>query len=197
MEVSMTTFLDFVSKAGNPKITCVRVAKEQYGQEYERARDYWLPLRNSIVSMHAASGDSDQLDVVVKNAHPKKAANYKACVKQYKRWMRGKRFSGWESSSSVLWSSGGLNVRVNPELVLSVDGKPRVVKLYFKAEKLTATRSSAGLALLHSTWGNKGKVGLLEVQRGILHEMPPSASPGQAVLLAGEAAMFVALWNEL
>jgi hypothetical protein len=197
MEVSMTTFLDFMSKAGSPKITCVKSAKRQYAEEYSTAKDYYLPLRSAIVHMHANGEPASALDAVVKGAHLKKAENYRESVKAYKRWMRGKTIIRWQAPPSVSWTCNGLEVRVNPELALSVNGQRKIIKLYFKAEKLTATRISAGLHLIGSAIGPGSSPAVLEVRRGLLHEPGPTSVPGLDVLLQGEAAMFATLWNAL
>jgi hypothetical protein len=174
MEIYLTTFLDFVSKSGTPKITVVRAAKAKEGQPYEVSQDYWLPLRSAMVSLHANDGSPDDLDKVIKSVNAKKAENYELCIKAHKRWMKGKKFTAWKSAPSAPWTSGNLSVRIKPELVHTVDGVPRVTKLYFNAERLTPARAGAALFLLQSTYGKFGTPGVLEVRRGVLHEAAPA-----------------------
>lgn len=194
MEISSSTFIDFVTKSGTSKITCVRRAKEQYGLPYEVCKDYWLPLRQTIIKMHTNSLSATELDSLVSTVHSRKVDNYRACIKGYKRWMRGKHFTNWIGSSASVWSSNGLDVRVNPELTMSVDGQPMVVKMYFKADRITASRLSTVLHLLSSTVAAPGVgVGVLDVRRGTLHTAGP-AVPGIAALLAGEAQTFINIW---
>ena len=105
-----------------------------------------------------------------------------------------------ESPPKVIWESGALSVRVNPELGIRVDGVDHYVKLYFKKAPLTKQRLAMALHLLEtSTRGARPagtQVAILDVRRGVLHV--PSRPPRMAgVLLEAEANYFVDLWNLL
>jgi hypothetical protein len=197
MKIYMTAFLDFVSKSGTPKITSVRAAKAKEGQPYEAGKDYWMPLRSAMIHLHANDGDAQDLDKVIKSVSAKKAGNYELCIKAHKRWMKGKSFTKWKSAPASQWKSGKLTVHVKPELVHTVDGVPRVTKLYFNADRLTPARVGAALFMLQSTCGHLGTPGILEVRRGVLHELPADQIKAQAPLIIGEAGTFATIWDSL
>src|SRR3972149_4835541 len=118
-EISLTTFVDFVLASGTARITCVRNAKEMYGQEYHPKFDFWQPLRNAIQELHHNNQDKTKLNAVLGElSDKKKLAAYEKCVRAYQQWMGRKRFQ-WVGCDSAPWQYGDLSVRVNPELGLS------------------------------------------------------------------------------
>jgi predicted naringenin-chalcone synthase len=96
-----------------------------------------------------------------------------------------------------VWASGGLEVTISPELWLEIEGQSKVIKLYFKAEKLSQHKVNLSLRLLDTTFGNLGHVGILDVRQGRLYEQTTEPPEGIDALLASEAAGLTALWNLL
>ncbi len=58
--VSLTTFVDFINKAGPPKMTVVRNWLDD--DEYDPRKDYWKRLRDGIVNVHSRGLSLDSLD---------------------------------------------------------------------------------------------------------------------------------------
>jgi hypothetical protein len=71
-EISLTDFVDFVVRSGPAKVTKVREIRER--GPYAPALDFWKPLREGIVSFHAAgSTDKRELDRILRGiTDPKK-----------------------------------------------------------------------------------------------------------------------------
>jgi hypothetical protein len=188
-KVSMTTFMDFVSKAGTTKVTVVKNFKNG---DYSPATDFYKAVREAIVDVHATGKPKATLDLVLSGIKdPKKVAHYPAIVAGHKKFM-GKRKFGWFKPPNASWSGGGLRVSVNPELGLEIDGVPHIVKLYFKADRLAKknlpimTRlMEKGLAL----GANAPVLAVLDVRRGALHVAPPPPI-GIDAMLESEAAYF-------
>jgi hypothetical protein len=160
---------------------------------------YWRGLRQSIIAMHKANGPRESLDSVVrKTMDVRKRPAYATCIRAYKRWMGRKRVR-WIGSPSTLWQSGSVQVRVNPELGLKIDGVDHVVKLYFKAEKPTKRRVETILHLLASTLPRRYRQatpGVLDVQRGRLI-VPTVEVADVDALLAGDAAAFEVMFKRV
>lgn len=198
MKISMTTFVDFVIARGNTRITRIREAKDLYGEEYSPARDYYRRLREAIIAVHYEGKDLATLDAVIKQANLRKRELYGRCVSGYKRWRGHKNLSSYDVHSAP-WQDGQLEVRINPELGLTVDGDNYVIKLYFKGEQPTKRQLDVILHLLnnHPVTREKGAApAVLDMQRGKLF-IPTRQIDGIDALLTGEAAAFVAMWNHI
>jgi hypothetical protein len=123
LDVSLTTFVDFVSKSGTRRLTCVREARSQYEEDYHPAKDYWRGLRNAIVNLHQDDRPREDLGGLLGRVPSRKVDRYTECVTGYKKFM-GRRAFEWFEPPHTRWEARGLNVRVNPELGLRIDGTP-------------------------------------------------------------------------
>ncbi len=84
-KVSLTTFVDFVSKSGTPKITVVRRFK--HGDAYRPALDFYKPVRDAIVDVHEHARPNKALDEIVTGLKdPRKLASFTAVVRGHKKW---------------------------------------------------------------------------------------------------------------
>lgn len=71
-QISLTDFVDVVSKAGRPKATKVRQVKER--PEYEPAFDFYKSLREHVVENHRKNGGKAAVsDVMNSLTDPKKS----------------------------------------------------------------------------------------------------------------------------
>jgi len=191
--VSLTTFVDFVSKSGTPKITVVRHFK--HGAAYRPAFDFYKPLRDAIVEVHARGKPKKLLDDLVEGlVDPRKVEAFAAVVRGHKRFMR-RHPARWFDPPRGQWVEGGLVVHVNPELGLELKQVRHVVKLYFKAERLPKRNVATIVRLMERALGAPGArtvFGVLDVRRGALH-VPRGPVPGIDALLSSEAASSAAI----
>ncbi len=199
IEVSMTTFVDFVASSGSSRLTSVRQAKRAYGEPYGPARDFYRPLREAIVAMHEAGAPEQSLDSALDNlTDPRKVAAYRECVTAYQRWCGQKRFV-WVGTRSEDWQYGDLVIRVNPELGIRINGTAHVVKLYFKSTIPSKTKFETMFQLLRSglqSGDASCRPAVLDVRRGKLIRASRPIEGIQA-LLEAEAAEFQTLWRRL
>jgi hypothetical protein len=191
--VSLTTFVDFVSKSGTPKITVVKRFKR--GDTYRPAFDFYKPVRDAIVDAHAHGKPAKALDrVVAALKDPRCAGPYVAVVRGHRKFMR-RHPAKWFDPPRGSWSEGGIVVHVNPELGLEIRRVPHVVKLYFKAEKLPKKNVATIVRLMEKALSDVERetvFGVLDVRRGVLH-VPSGAVEGIDALLTSEAASFAAI----
>lgn len=196
--VSLTTFTNFVQKSGPPRVTAVRDAVERYSLEYRPATDFWRPMRDGIISAHRSDDGLAQLDALPGRVSSRRRSLYVDAVNGYREFLRNKSVSFFPAASTI-WSAHGLDVRVNPELGLHIDGVPYFVKLYLKKEP-TLDRSSAQLILcmLGELPTDDGAIKplVLDVIRGRGFS-PNRYTASSSPLLAGEAAAFVAIWRTI
>lgn len=137
-QLSLTDFVDIVSSGGTPKATKVRQIK--YRPPYNPATDFYKPLRESIIDFHRHKYGKSYIDTTINGlSDPKKQTAYPMIAEGYKKWI-GKKKLIWFDPPRSFFSSHGVDVTVNPELGLIINGTPHLIKLYFKADKLTKNR---------------------------------------------------------
>ncbi len=189
--VSLTTFVDFVCKSGTPKATVVRSWKNK--DEYSVATDYYKRLRDAIADYHK---NGVSLAAVVANASESKQENYETIAAGHRKWVGRKRFN-WFDPQSAVWTSGNLDVTVNPELGLEINGVPHLIKLYFKADPLAKNRIEIVTHLMSVSLTRSAPqhcaMAVLDLRNGKLI-VPTVPVPGLSAQLQAEAAYWNALW---
>jgi hypothetical protein len=197
MQVTSTTYIDFLLATGLTRVRKVRDARRQYEEGYTQGSDFYRPMREGIVAMHRAGRDPDDLDRIVAEALPRRQGHFQACADGYRKFMKDRSFVWTRRPKPETWSHGGLHVLVNPELLLTVDGRPHRVKLYFKGEALKQSRADLLIELLKSA-GDDGSsdIAILDVRRSRMFTQKKSSSDFP-VLLRAEALSFVAMWDAI
>lgn len=197
-DISLTDFVDFVIRAGSPKLTKVVEIKQR--SDYSPAFDFWKPLRDGIRDFHKAGGmnKSDLDQIMFGTSDPKKLRRYPEAIRAYKKFLGRKQIT-WFIPPTDIWSHSGLNVRVNPELGLEIDGQRHIIKLYFKEEAPTKNRLQVILELMRLSLGsglnNTNIFSVLDVSNTRLTSSVSTATVGP--LLKGEAASFVQIWEAI
>ena len=199
--ISLTSFVDFAMKAGVPQLTEARRIYKQYAVDgYAPAGDYYRVLRDSIVDLHRGGRPKNDLDAIVGPGLPaNRRDNYREMIRAYKRFL-GRKSVEWFEPPSGAWRQGVLQVRVNPELGLDIDGTPFVVKLYFKSDPLPKNRALSVTHLMETTLRrrcrNEETMGVLDVKRGkLIH--PTLPDPDLELLLRAQANAFLSIWADL
>lgn len=148
IKISQSDLLDFAMTSGVTQQTKVRTVK--YRPEYDPKNDYWKRLRDRIAKMHREEEPLAVLDDLCAMVPDSKKANYKNAVTVYKRFLRGKTID-WFKPIRRIWRHGQLEVNINPELGLVINGTPHVIKLYFKEEKLSKDKIAGIIQLMETT----------------------------------------------
>jgi hypothetical protein len=193
MKIPLTTFSTFVAGTPSAKIACVSTFK----QGYDPRHDYWKGPREAIPRNHQDARPKSGLDDFLRRITSNKAANYALRIEAYKEFWGSRRLQ-WAGGSSRVWSSAGLDVSVNPELFLDINGKRHIIKLYFNKDKISSDRAHAMLRLMEIMFqkGPHKTLGVLDLGQGEL------ITPGAPLdyldpVLAGEAASFVAVYKRI
>jgi len=200
-DISMTDFVEFIVRSGRPKQTKVKEIKER--PDYDRPPDYWAQFRDGIKKFHrSGSTDKQQLSAILGRLRdPKKMDNYTSAVHGYQRFLGRKKIE-WFEPPRQNWTEGGLTVRVNPELGLVINGQRHVLKLYLKPTEKATLKSVHAEALLElmevalrPQCEQDDVLAILHVHRPKLYASQARASV--APLLVGEAASFMAIWEQV
>lgn len=194
MQITSTTYMDFLLRTGLSRLRVVRDARRQYEQGYTQGRDYYRRVREGIVAMHRSGGTVGDLWKIVEDAPPEKRENFRAVVQGYESGMRGKGIVWSNRPKSNIWKHGGLSVLVNPELLLNIDGAPYRVKLYFKPAKIKQVGANLVIHLHESAGLAAENVAVLDVRNGRLFTKSRTG-PDYNTVLRSEALSFVAMWQ--
>jgi hypothetical protein len=193
--ISLTDFVDIVSKSGLPKSTKVREIKTR--PDYSPAFDYYKKFREGLVELHQDGGVKGDLKNLLLQSDMKKQQNYADLVQGYGKWWGRKKLTWVSPPASQLWSGHAIDVRVNPELGLQIDGQPHLLKLYMKDEKLTAPRVALIthlMSLTHSALvAPNTALAVLDVRNARLF-LPGKANPAMTPTLMAELAYVASLW---
>jgi hypothetical protein len=190
-DISLTDFVDFAISTPHTQLTKVRQICSR--GSYDPRFDFWKTLREGVREFHEKGKKLDSVLVGLKDA--KKLKRYPSSVKTYEKFASKQRDVSWFKPPSGIWSYGGLNVRVNPELGLEIAGKKYAIKLYFKDEKPTKQRLKVvfemmRIVLLDATIASA----VIDVSNGKIIVPKPMAED-LLPLLEAQALSFVHLWK--
>lgn len=188
--VPLSKFVEFSVAQGTSR---VRIAAESK-KDYEPQRDFYKRLREITQRQFIDGWNAAAYKQAIKKAAtPKKLASYEECRKGLTKWAKGKNLVG-RKGTTALWRAGALEVRVNPELRLSVDGDAYSTKLYFARDEPSRPRVECLLYLLGEESPANHHPAILDLRRGSLITMD-ALDPSLGDLLESDAAAFAALYG--
>lgn len=195
--ISLTYFVDFVLKAGTPKLTGVREFKENKDEIYT---DFYKPVREAIVEMHKTGVSDRCLDQFLGSLTDERRKRiYPSIVEGYRKFLSSAKIT-WFNPPAGTYPIGGVEININPELGLIIDGTPHLLKMYFRGEPLSSKRVQVVLNLLTASGLSASVPGcvfaMLDVRKARLHTLK-SPNPRLNLLLRGEAASFSTIYAGL
>lgn len=197
IEISLTDFVDFVTRSGATKLTKVRQLKDR--PPYSPQTDYYKTVREGIVEMHRESLPVEALLRVCHDLPPNKQQKYPVVVTAYQKFCRQSK-PRWFAPCSGSWQYDDLSVRLNPEVGLFIDDTPHIIKLYFKADKISRDKVGSIIQLLEKEFAEQKargvRFGILDVQRSKLLVRNPG-DRDLMPLLYGEANSLQTIWRSL
>lgn len=196
--ISLTDFVDFVVATGTSKLTKVRQIKRR--PEYNPAFDHWKILRDGIVEFHAVGrGDRAFFDrLLARVTDGAKRTTYQPLVANYKRFLGRKVITSQPSNQHVTWSYKTLEVRINPELRLNINGTETIIKLYFKATKPGANKIAViQLLMKHALPKAPGAAFCVLDVNNLKPYISADPNDDNLPLLYGEADSFITIWDHI
>ncbi|MEM7275770.1 MAG: hypothetical protein AAF547_22030 [Actinomycetota bacterium] len=196
--ISLNQFFPFVLADSLAKRSELRSIRRTRGV-YTPAVDYWRLLRLQIVAYHQfrPGPGLDALSTAVELAHPDRREHYATAVTNYRRFLGRKRVQWLGTPRRAVWLADELKVRVNPELHVTINEEPHVVKLFLKADPrwaLTQRTANPLAYLLHACHGHLGRPLVVDVLRGRAFGLTRQNVDYDALLRA-QAAAFTSLWE--
>ena len=198
--ISMTRFADFVVTDPLGQMAKVREVRRQYEQPYKQGADFWSRWREDVEKLHRTGGSRDDLAPIGKKAKDNRVEQYTSACAGYAKFWGRKTLRVVGHPKPAIWTHDRLQVRVNPEWILEINGRQSVVKLHLK-ERLVLNQRLANplLGLLGMHFGSAvggPDVAILDVHRGRLLR-PTSGLAGMGTVLHMQAAAFLAGWTDL
>ena len=198
--LSLTDFVDIISASGTPKATKVKQIK--FRPAYNPAADFYKRIREGIIEIHKNGYNKSHIGSTLTGlTDKKKETAYPEIVSGYKKWWGNKQII-WFEPPNDLFSSHGVDVSVNPELGLEINGASHLVKLYFKGEPLAKNRIDIITHLMAAVLTNSCPspsstvMSVLDVRRSKLIS-PTVPIPAIGGILEAELAYISALWPSL
>jgi hypothetical protein len=199
IQLSLTDFVDIVSTSGTPKATKVRQIKNR--PDYDPRTDFYKRIREGIIETHQTGQRKSNLDGTLEGLtdHKKKTA-YPQIVEQYKKWW-GRKSLIWFEPFNILYQKPDISIAVNPELGLEINGRPHLVKLYFKVAPLAKNRVNIITHLMAITasecpYPPNTVMSVLDARRGKLF-LPSASVIDLTSMLEAELAYITTLWPKV
>ena len=193
-KISLTDFLDIVSKSGSPKTTAVSRVKNKAA--YNPAIDFYKKIRDKLVDVHQKDGDPADLLDMSYVTDPKKMSHFEAIAGGYVKWW-GNRNLIWHSPPSDTYVYHSVEVGIKPELGLQIDDKRFLIKLYFNKDDLSKSRSDIVLHMMETTLRKHcidEVMAILDVRNSKLITQSSKIKNMNATIMA-ELAYIEAIWN--
>jgi hypothetical protein len=194
--ISLSDFVDVVSRSGSPKATKVREIKNR--SPYLPATDFYKPFRDGLVDLHRKAQGKSSLTALASPNDLKKAASYAALVDGYRKWW-GRKDLVWFEPSREIYEAHGVEIVVNPTLGLAVNGVPHLIRLHLKADKLTKMRADLIGALMLSTLETASPgaaMAVLDVRNSKLFAAG-NGPDGVDAMVNAELAYIASLWPKV
>lgn len=196
--ISLTDFVDVVAASGTPKATKVRHIKNR--PDYSPASDFYKRIRKTIVEAHEEAHPKAFLETALRGlTDPKKVTAYPVIVAAYKKWW-GRKTIGWIGSANQIYSNNGVEISVNPEMGVEINGVPHYVKLYFKTDRLSKDKGTIITHLMATALSEDCPAGtmmsVLDIRRSKLISLSETI-PELSAIVDAELAYMAALWPTL
>lgn len=196
--LSLTDFIDVVSKSGTSKANKVRQLKNR--AEYNPAFDFYKKIRDVITKTHKNNLKKKKLDsCLVGLTDKKKRTAYPQIITSYKKWWGRKKII-WFEPPSDLFSNNGVDISVKPDLGLKINKSPHLIKLYFKSDPLSKNQIDIITHLMAITLSGMAPEGttmaVLDIRKNKLIS-PTVQINNLSEMIQAELAYISALWKTL
>ena len=129
--------------------------------------------------------------------HPPKRSHYPAVIEGYLKWWGRKRVE-WFDPPRGEWRKGDIRITVRPELGLSINDIPHVIKLHFSGDSLSKRRVDIIHRLMETrlSYSDEMVVGVLDIRKSRLL-IPTVQKANLDAVLEGEMAYIRAMWEAI
>lgn len=197
-ELTLTDFVNIVSKSGLQRAAEITRIKNR--PPYEPAFDFYKPIRDQIILVHSENLPKSSISSFLSTiTDSKKVNNYPSIIQGYLKWWGRKNIS-WFSPSSESFSYRDVDIKVNPELGLNINGNPYLIKLYFKSEPITKSRATIITHLMKKMLSGHcpptTKMAVLDARKSSLI-IPNTSIPHLDSILESEISYIKDFWSKI
>ncbi len=197
IKLSLTDFVDIISKSGTPKATKVKQVKLR--SDYEPAHDFYKPLREFIIEIHKDDKPKKDIDKIFGNiSDKKKLTSYAQIIDGYKKWW-GRNVFQWIEPPRSNYRVNGIEIIVNPEIGLKIGSEDHIIKLYFKSDPLSKFKSDIITNLmaikLKSSANQNIKMSVLDIRNAKLYSQ--NRTSNFKPIIDAELAYIESLWSSI
>lgn len=202
MKIRLAEFVRFARSRNqrSRRSIVMRARSEAQVPVYNVASDFYKRAREGIQGLSRSSGNLDALDTVVERVHPKRRPHVRRVIDAYKAWADGRAVEYLPAPRGRAWAQHGVEVPVNPELSVVIDGRRHLVKVNFTQMPLAEAEVALIQELMHAVHGPASTSGcrmaVLDLANGRFY---CSDRPSTLVerSLRAQAAAVAALWQEI
>lgn len=200
IKISLTQFVNFATKPPEQQLTVVRTIIKQHQAGYSVPPDCYKQLRDAIKRMHQEERNKQYLsEFALRQTEPTRAKHYPILAKGYKKFL-GRKKIRWFDPPTGNWIYSGLRISLRPELGLTINDAPHVIKLWLNDDASLSKRRAEIInhlmAIAFSSGQNALTFAVLDVRNGKLFSSGKSDNE-QTVLLRAQVISFVSMYQNL
>ena len=190
--------MDFINKSSGPKFTVVQ--NHQDGP-YDVRKDFYKKFRDAVKKMHKKDLGIEYLEAEYNRlTDPKKTKHYAELNKGYKKWLKGRELK-WFAPQGAICDLVGLEITVNPELGLEIDGYPYIIKMYLKDDGLRQRNADLIISLMEIACQDNipenCKMAVMDVRKGKIFQHSGKNTKRLMLQLEAEAEYWQKISEEL
>ena len=196
MKITLTQFIEILSRTALNKAKKVRAVKKQAEEPYFPAADCYKMLRDAIQNSSdraEVTGSLLRLGQTIRD--DSRLSRYPVLISGYLKWLGRKQIA----SQRILprtYKHGNATLAVNPELRMTINGQDHLVKLYFKEPLLQRAEAQLVCSVIAHVYQEPLSYAVLDVQRGRLHVFDFATLDVGMPMVDAELDYIVRMWGE-
>lgn len=163
-------FANFVTEKPNKQKKYVNSIVNKGPYSFEK--DYYSILRAKLISFIKKNKSLIELNDMLKKINPKKHDHYEILIDQVQNFMQGIKYTWIEPPKNIIEYSG-LQLKVNPEIGININGEPLFIKMYFKSPQISTEKIKVMLKIMQDAIKKdypNAKIAILDIRRCTLHK---------------------------
>ena len=164
-------FANFVTE--KPQKRKSYVSKVINKEPYVFYKDFYSVLRTKLISILRNKKPLTELNGILKNQKPIRQNHYEILINQIQNYFKDKRYTWIEPPKNIIEYSG-LLLKVNPEIGLKLSNRTLFIKMYLKQPLISNSKIKVMQKIMQDTLKDlypDARVAILDIRRGILHEV--------------------------
>lgn len=193
-QLPMQTLVEFAVTKGLRRFELVRAFKEQRGY------DFWRGMRKAIVEHTKAGTVADLRYGSAPPADKRIVRIAPTVVAGYQRFFFDSPKTYFDLAAATLPMSNHVDVRIEPDVCLVINGIPHGIFMHFPVEKPSKLAMSCMLRLAAVAWAHTRpdlRFAVLDVPRVKLVAQPPQGNPRTFLWLRGELSAFATMYESV